>query len=153
MKWQPTEFRQRRPDVREVSAAKHTIRSEINPSYRRRGQICSRSFTPTGTVLLTICADSTIWRSISVDSRGPSSQNEHGPKFEVKVKERSLPKNMKQSSPRKKMRSAAPTMNCFTRPVPPKPMQRISQQKTLIGKTAFLFIAAKNSDRSPSRVD
>jgi hypothetical protein len=35
----------------------------------------------------------------------------------------------------------------------PKPMQQISQQKTLIGKTAFLFIAAKNSDRSASHVD
>src|SRR5438046_3044891 len=31
-------------------------------------------------------------------SRGPSSQNEHGPKSEAKVRERSLPKSMEQSS-------------------------------------------------------
>jgi hypothetical protein len=75
------------------------------------------------------------------------------PKVRSKSKRAITAKEQKQSSPRKKMRSAAPTMNCFTRPVPPKPMQQISQQKTLTGKTAFLFIAAKNSDRSASPVD
>ena len=44
-------------------------------------------------------------------------------------------------------------MNCFTKAVRPKPMQQISPPRILTGEMAFLFIAAKNSDPSVSRVD
>ena len=143
---------QPRTDVREDFAAKHTIRSAINRSSKRPAKICSRSFTRTETVSHIICADFTTWLSISVGSRGPSSQNEHGPKSEAKARERSLPKNMQQSSLQKKIPNAALIMNCCTKPVPRKPTQQISQQKTSTGRTAFLFIGAKSSDRSASRV-
>jgi len=83
--------------------------------------------------------------------RGPSSQNEHGQKSAAKAKERSPPKNMQQSSLRKKIQSAAPTMKCFTKPAPRKQTRQISLAKISTGPTAFSFIAAKSSDRSPSR--
>ena len=73
------------------------------PLVQTTGENCSRSFTPTATVSRIIFDGFTTWRLISVGSRGPSSQNEHGPKSEAKAKERSLPKNMQQSSLQKKM--------------------------------------------------
>jgi hypothetical protein len=75
------------------------------------------------------------------------------PKILSQAKERSLPKNMGQSSLRRKMQSVARTMNCFTRPVPLKPMQQISQGRTSIGEMASLFIIEKNLDRSVNHVD
>src|SRR5947208_17032158 len=118
MKWQRTEFRQRKSDAREDFEAKHTIQSDINRSSKPPELTSSQSFTPTATVSHIIFADFTTWRSISVGSRGPSWQDAHGLKSEAKAKERSLPKNMGQSSLRRKMRSAKPTIDCFTRPVP-----------------------------------
>src|SRR5438034_4582792 len=119
------EFHPLRRDVREVFGAKRTTQSATDHSFKQRPKMCSLSFMLTGTVSRIICADFTIWLSISVGSRGPSSQNEHGPRFAAKARERSLPKSMQQSSHRKKTRNVVPTMNCFTRRVPLKPMQQI----------------------------
>src|SRR6266513_1668405 len=103
------EFRQRASDAREDFEAKHTIRSEINRSSKPPEPTSSQSFTPMEIVSLIIYDDFTIWLSISVGFRGPSSQNEHGQKSAAKAKERSPPKNMQQSSLRKKIQSATPT--------------------------------------------
>src|SRR5437773_8440311 len=100
------EFRQRSNGAPGDFAAKRTTRFVTNQSSKQAAQICSRSFTPTGIAWRIISADSTIWRSISAGSPGPSSQNEHGLKFEAKVRERSLPKNMEQSSLWKKIPNA-----------------------------------------------
>src|SRR6266699_2263529 len=102
MKWEPMEFQQRSSDALVDFAAKHTTQSEINRLSKQPAQTCSRSSTQTETASRIISADFTTWRSISAGSRGPSSQNEHGPKSAAKAKERSLPKSMEQSSLRKK---------------------------------------------------
>src|SRR5436190_13875732 len=133
------EFRQRKNDAREDFEAKHTIRSEINRSSKPPEPTSSQSFTPTATVSHIIFADFTTWRSISVGSRGPSWQNAHGPKSEAEAKERSLPKNMEQSSLRRKMPSAAHTMNCCPKPARLRLTQRILQLKTSTGRAAFSF--------------
>src|SRR5437773_5084443 len=109
MKWQRMEFQRRSIDAHVAFGAKPMTLSEINPSYKQRAQTCSPSFTQTEIALRTISADFTTWRLISAGSHGPSSQNEHGQKFEVKVRERSLPKNTEQSSLRKKIPNAART--------------------------------------------
>src|SRR5882757_10959556 len=152
MKWRPTEFRRPRNDVREVSEAKRTTQFGISRSSKRQAKIFSVSFMRTETVSLTICGDFTTWLSISVGFRGPFSRNVHGRKSAAKAKERSLRKSMGQSSLQKKTRSAEPTMNCFTKPVPRKAMEQISRQKISIGGTACSFIVARNWDRFPSRV-
>ena len=53
---------------------------------------------------------------------------------------KSLLKKMQQSLLQKKIRSAWRTTNCFMKRVPPRPPQRISGRKTLIGTAAFLSI-------------
>src|SRR5437867_10184156 len=102
------EFRQLSNGALVDFAANHTIRSEINRSSKPPEPTSSQSFTPMGTVSHIISADFTIWRLISVGSRGPSWQNAHGPKSAAEAKERSLPKSLRQSSLQKRMQSAAP---------------------------------------------
>jgi hypothetical protein len=94
-----------------------------------------------------IFADFTIWRWILAGLHGPSSQNEHGPKSKVEVKERLLSKNMQQSSLRKKMPNAGLITSCCMKPGQPKPTPPASPLKMLIGKTACSFTGEKNSDR------
>src|SRR6266436_5289550 len=151
MKWQRMEFQRRSIDAHVAFGAERMTRSEINPSYKQRAQTCSPSFTPTEIALRTISADFTSWRLISDGSHGPSSQNEHGQKSEVKVRERSLPKSMEQSSLRKKTPNVGHTMNFCTKPAPLRPTQQISQLKTSTGKMAFWFIAGRSSDLSASQ--
>src|SRR5690349_158336 len=74
------EFHLRRPGVREVFAAKRTIRSATKHSCKRRVKIDLGSCTRTETVSLTICHGCTIWLSISVGFPGQSSQSEDGRK-------------------------------------------------------------------------
>jgi hypothetical protein len=64
----------------------------------------------------------------------PVLANEHGPKFEANKRERSLPKNMQQSSLRKKTPNAVPTTRSSTKPVPPRLTRPICEQKILIPK-------------------
>src|ERR1700757_4666158 len=99
------EFRQRRNDARADFEANHTTPSEINRSSKPPEPTSSQSFTPTATAWHIISADFTIWRLISLGSRGPSWQNAHGPKSEANAKGRSLPKSTGQSSLRRKMLS------------------------------------------------
>src|SRR5437667_9463224 len=128
------EFRRRSSDALVDFGVKLTTPFEINRSSKPPEPTSSQSFTPTATVSHIIFADFIIWRLISVGSRGPSWQNAHGLKSEAEAKERSLPKSMGQSSLQKKMQSAAPTMDCFTKPAPPKPMQQTSRQRISTGK-------------------
>src|SRR5438874_13312249 len=98
----------------------------------------------TETVSLTICADFTIWLSISVGFRGPFSQNEHGPRSAAKAKERSQQTNTRQSSLQKRMQSIGRTTKFFTRQALLKRMQPISQRRILTGRMACSFTDAKN---------
>src|SRR5439155_4539849 len=92
-----------RNGVRVPFAARLTIQFATNHSCKQRVQICSPSCMRTETALPIICDDSTTWLLISAGSHGPSSPNEHGPKSEVKLRERSRPKNTEPSSLRKRI--------------------------------------------------
>src|SRR5438034_1110055 len=111
--------------------------SQENDSQKQGTQICSPSFMPTEIAWPIISADFTTWQSIWDGSPGPSSQNEHGRKSEPKVKERSLPKSMQQSSLRRKILNAALITSCCTKLEHRKRMPRISPPKISTGTTAF----------------
>ena len=115
------------------------------PLVQTKVKTCSWSFTRTETVLRIICDDFTTLRWISVGCPGPSSPNEHGPKSKLIVEERSRPRNMLPSSHRKKILNAAPTMNCFTKLVQPKPTRQISPREISIGGPAFLSTDGRSS--------
>jgi hypothetical protein len=53
---------------------------------------------------------------------------------------------MQQLSLRKKIQNATLITNCFTKPAQRKQTPQTLSPRTLIGGTAFLFTAAKNSD-------
>src|SRR5260370_25578532 len=112
MKWQPTEFQPRSSDALVDFAAEPTTPFAANRLSKPPAKICSRSSTLTEIVWRIICDGFTTWLSISVGSRGPSSQNEHGPKSTATVKERSRPKNMQPSSPLRRIPNAAHITNC-----------------------------------------
>jgi hypothetical protein len=152
MRWPRTGSLRPRHGVRVVFGAKRTIRFDTNRSHKRPLWTCLPSCMQTEAAWVIICAGFTTWPWISVGSRGPSSPNEHGPKSEANKKERSLPKNMQQSSLRKKTPNAARTTNYCTKPVPLRRTPQISPLKTSIREMGFSFIAAKSSARLANRV-
>src|SRR6266496_1397176 len=112
MRSQLTVFRRLRSDAPEHFAAGLTIRFATNHSCKPPAQICSPSCTRTETALLITCDDFITSRWIWVGSPGPSSPSEHGPKYKVKVRERSRQKNTEPSSLRKRIPKDAPITNC-----------------------------------------